>query len=114
MAGNTEKEREQLRDLRYLSQLAERHGISVRRENLARGHSFRVKSGECVFGGESLVFVDKRLSVEQQLSVLTDFLIDNRINLEESDVEQVSTATRALFMAQQRPQQIELADTPSA
>lgn len=95
-----------MRDLRYLSQLAQRHGISVRRENLARGHSYRVKSGECVFGGANLVFVDKRLPTEQQLAVLVDFLIDNRIPLDVADAENLTHATRALFSVVLQPQNL--------
>ncbi len=49
-------------------------GITVRREKLARGQSFRVRSGNCVFSGDNLVFVDRRLPLEQQISVLSDYL----------------------------------------
>ena len=48
-------------------------GFVVRRENLARGHSYRVKSGGCVFVNNRVLFVDKRLPPAQQLSVLREF-----------------------------------------
>lgn len=51
-------------------------GFVVRRENLARGHSFRVKSGGCVLGSERYLFLDRRLPLSQQLSVLSDFLTE--------------------------------------
>ncbi len=49
------------------------HGFTVRRENLTRGSSFRVKSGSCLLAEKKLLFVDKRMSLSQQVSVLTDF-----------------------------------------
>lgn len=97
-ASTSEKEREKLRDFKLLSQLAERAGISVRREKLARGHSYRVKSGECVLGGKNLVFVDKRLPIEQQLIILTDFLVDLRVEIDPEEGKQLTAATRSLIL----------------
>ncbi len=74
-------------------------GIAVRREKLSRGHSYRVKSGDCVFSGENMVFIDKRLPLEQQQSVIVDYLIDQRIAPNNEELEQLSTRTRALFSA---------------
>jgi len=47
-------------------------GVSVRREKLTRGPSFKVNSGSCSLGGKFTVFVDKRLPVEQQLQTLEE------------------------------------------
>jgi hypothetical protein len=47
-------------------------GVIVRREKLTRGPSFRVKSGNCLITGKRVVFIDRRLPVEQQLSILRD------------------------------------------
>ena len=96
-----EKEKQRLRDFRFLSELAQKRGISVRREKLSRGYSYRVKSGECVFGGENLVFVDRRLPIEQQLAILVDYLIDSNISLLAEDAQALSTPTRHAFEALQ-------------
>lgn len=67
-----EAERSLERQIKSLvSQLAER-GVSVRRELLARGAAFRVKSGQCYLAGEKLLFVDKRLPPDQQLNLLQE------------------------------------------
>jgi hypothetical protein len=47
-------------------------GILVRREKLTRGPSFRVKSGKCMLTGKKLIFIDRRLPLEQQLSMLQE------------------------------------------
>ncbi len=66
-----------------LKDLAKRlleNGIMVRRENLTRGPSFRVRSGRCYVSpkGEGnrkdCLFIDKRLSVQQQLEIVEERL----------------------------------------
>jgi len=62
------KEQEQLyRDL--LVQL-EGRGFTVRREELKRGHCWKVLSGSCRSLSHHYVFVDSRLSPQDQISFL--------------------------------------------
>ncbi|HMO17516.1 MAG TPA: hypothetical protein PKA63_08360 [Oligoflexia bacterium] len=51
-----------------------RLGLSIRRENLTRGPSFKVRSGRCTLTGGQVIFIDRRLSAENQLSILNDEL----------------------------------------
>jgi hypothetical protein len=60
-----------------------RKGIKIRRENLTRGQSFRVRSGDCLFSGERVLFLDRRLPAEQQLSMLFDYIAGCEIDLDE-------------------------------
>jgi hypothetical protein len=71
--------------IKNLCRVFTKRGITVRREKLARGQSYRVRSGECLFSGEKLVFVDRRLPLQQQYSVLCDYLADYRIELDEEE-----------------------------
>lgn len=95
----SKKELQEERELSRLMEILRERGIAVRREKLSRGHSYRVKSGDCVFSGENMVFIDKRLPLEQQQSVIVDYLIDQRIAPNNEELEQLSTRTRALFSA---------------
>ena len=52
-------------------------GVVIKREKLTRGAGYRVRSGLCSVKGESVLFVDKNLASDQQLSVLVDYAIDS-------------------------------------
>lgn len=69
--------------LRGLASQIEKSGIRVRREKLARGAAFRAKSGNCKFGADDLLFVDRRLPEDQQLSLLVDYVVENNIPLDQ-------------------------------
>ena len=99
LKNKSKKELQEERELSRLMEILRERGIAVRREKLSRGHSYRVKSGDCVFSGENMVFIDKRLPLEQQQSVIVDYLIDQRIAPNNEELEQLSTRTRALFSA---------------
>ena len=45
----------------FLNSAYASRGIKVRCEKLARGANFKVKSGNCVFSGQRLLFIDRRL-----------------------------------------------------
>lgn len=45
-------------------------GVSVRREELKRGHGWRAVSGNCRVKQEPVVFVDRRSPLEEQLAFL--------------------------------------------
>ncbi len=50
-------------------QLQER-GLTVRREELKRGNGWRAKSGQCTVTEGKIVFVDSRLSQNEQIDFL--------------------------------------------
>ena len=104
MAGrNTAREEET--EVRALTEALKRHGIVVRREKLARGHEFRVKSGSCRALGKNLLFVDKNLPTAQQLGLLVDYFVEKRIGLLPNELERVSTSRRSLLTVEQSPSQ---------
>ena len=80
--------------IRALQKSFESRGIRVRREKLCTGPSFKVKSGNCVFSGENFIFVDRRLSSDQQLSVLLEYLTDTSLELTDDELENIPPHTR--------------------
>lgn len=72
------KEAKEEREIRGLVRLFAKKGFVVRREQLARGNGFRVKSGNCVFHGQDMLFVDRRLPPSEQRRILVDSMSDNR------------------------------------
>jgi hypothetical protein len=96
---NTRKSREQREDMqvRLLVKALAKRGLTVRREKLARGLAFRVKSGNCLLSGDTLLFVDRRLPPKQQFSVLLDYVIDQQITLESDELDGFDDAVRSLM-----------------
>lgn len=68
----------------------ESKGFQVRREELKRGHCWKVVSGSCRSQSQKFIFVDSRLSPQEQISFLEAQLVDDP-NLQGSE-EQVSQA----------------------
>jgi len=56
--------------LRELSSVLEEAGYRVRREKLGRGHGWKVLSGSCTCLEKDMIFVDRRLSQNDQISFL--------------------------------------------
>lgn len=86
---------------RSLRGILKRHGVTVRREKLSRGHAFRVKSGDCLLTGARHVFVDRRLPGPQQVQVLVDFLVDEKIDVLGDELVGLSENTLALLKARE-------------
>lgn len=93
------KERENEAELKTLAAVIEKRGITVRREKLSRGNAFRVKSGDCLYTGQKHLFVDRRLPLEQQVSLLVDFLCDFQFEVSSSELDSFSSQTKALLEA---------------
>lgn len=97
MRVKTRKERQGEMRLRQLGEIFEKRGIVVRREKLSRGRSYRVKSGDCLFSGGKFLFVDRRLPVEQQISLLVDYILEYQFELEEEEKQVFSSHTSSLI-----------------
>ncbi len=93
--SNQEKEDE--KQVKLLVSLFQRKGIEVRREKLARGSGFRVKSGNCLFSGNDLLFLDRRLPLKQQLTVMVDWLVEKNVDLSDEEMEELPKAARSLI-----------------
>jgi hypothetical protein len=75
-------------------ELAE-HGYTVRREKLKQGSGWKVMSGQCTLESQSLIFVDSRMTQDDQIAFLqaklatlkpeADFSADNTATEEQHD-----------------------------
>jgi hypothetical protein len=79
-------------DVRALARALSHQGVKVRREKLARGREYRVKSGRCNAFGASILFVDRALPAAQQSSVIIDFCLEHKIPLYRGDLKNLSPA----------------------
>lgn len=61
---------------RELFEQLEGLGFVVRREELKRGHCWKVLSGSCRSQAQRFVFVDSRLSPDEQISFLASKIAD--------------------------------------
>lgn len=86
--------------VRALERAFRSRGVTVRREKLSRGSSFKVKSGGCLLSGEKIIFVDRRLGDDQQLGILLEYVVDLAVGLDESELSQLSPRTRESLAAQ--------------
>jgi len=65
-------------DLKYKEMVAqlEQLGFTVRREELKRGHCWKVVSGSCRSLSQRFIFVDSRLAPQEQISFLELKILD--------------------------------------
>lgn len=92
MISAQEKAREQ--GLRGLCRVVSKYGFQIRREKLARGNGFRVKSGNCHYRGEKVFFLDRRLPADQQVNVLVDYLSDQNVVFSKADLDSLASSVR--------------------
>lgn len=69
---------------RQLSTILDQAGYEVRREKLRQGFGWRVASGDCRAEESRYVFVDRRLSQDEQISFLVSKIRDFKIDPKES------------------------------
>lgn len=72
---------------RQLSGILGSAGYVVRREQLKQGHGWRVASGSCCAGEERLIFVDRRLSQDDQIGFLVGKIGSLRIMPAKEELE---------------------------
>ena len=60
----------------------EQLGFTVRREELKRGHCWKVVSGSCRSLTQRFIFVDSRLAPQEQLSFLEATVLDAKTEAE--------------------------------
>ncbi len=70
-------------------------GVQVRREELKRGLGFRVMSGRCRAFDKAMIFLDRRLSQDEQI----DFLKTQAAALGEGRVQQPDSSDMAQAVA---------------
>jgi hypothetical protein len=96
--SKTKEEQNDERQIKILIKALKASGLEVRREKLARGDSFRVKSGACHFSGQNIIFIDSRLQTQQQLSILVDSIVERQIDLNLQNIQGLSPSVRSLLL----------------
>ncbi len=59
----------------------------VRREKLKQGLGWKVISGECQHNDKRLVFVDNKLSQDEQIEFLLSVIVENINNIDNKEIE---------------------------
>lgn len=70
--GKTDLDKE--RAIKHSIATLTQHGIEVRREKLRQGPGWKVQSGSCRVSKNSVVFVDRKLSLDEQAVFLEQCL----------------------------------------
>lgn len=55
---------------KQLGEIVRAHGVIVRREDLKQGHGWKVMSGICRLEQERIIFVDRKLPQDEQITFL--------------------------------------------
>ena len=84
---------------RQLASILDSHGFMVRRETLKRGHGWKVVSGSCKARGDKYIFVDRRLSQDDQIEFLVHKLLTLGLSLEETELENLPDKIISKLMA---------------
>ena len=72
--------KDQAKKLKILSDLLRRTqdlGFQVRREKLKQGHGWRCMSGACILNGQKVLFLDSKVSLDEQIFFLSSWLAGN-------------------------------------
>lgn len=67
--------------INMLSSILDDAGFHVRREKLKQGYGWKVLSGSCCLERQDLIFVDRRLPQDEQLSFIVSKIIALKIDI---------------------------------
>lgn len=81
LSEEQEKVREKV--VRILGQALTEAGYTVRREELKRGFGWKVISGTCRMNSNKMIFVDRKLTLEDQVSFLSGCILQEKIQFQE-------------------------------
>ena len=79
---------------KVLAGVLERAGYTVRREELKRGPSWSVHSGVCRALDQRLIFVDRRISQDDQVALLSSYLTRLSLWIDPQEAERLSPKCR--------------------
>lgn len=77
MASKTPAVKDQSKKLKILSDLLSKTqelGFQIRREKLKQGHGWRCMSGACLLNGQKVLFLDSKVSLDEQIFFLSSWL----------------------------------------
>jgi hypothetical protein len=65
-------------------------GYVVRREELKRGFGWKVVSGSCRLNDDKLVFVDRKLTLEDQVVFLTNSITHRGVQIPQENIQELN------------------------
>ena len=74
-------------------------GYEVRREQLKRGPGWKVISGECQAKGSNLIFVDSRMSQDDQIKFLLNKMVTSGIKPDAEELQELPENIQEHFTA---------------
>lgn len=87
-----DKEKESI--FRALTALMASKGVEVRREKLKQGHGWKVVSGACRHESQRLIFVDRRLSQDDQITFLISRISGLELEFDQEQLEELPEKIR--------------------
>lgn len=106
--GST-KEQKKESVYRQLSKILDAAGVKVRREKLRQGPGWRAHSGACMADKTPLVFVDSRLSVEDQVNFLIGEIRERNVKPSAESMADLPETIQRLIVAEPQPATTEMA-----
>ena len=82
---------------RQLSEIIKSKGFFVRRESLKSGIGWRVFSGTCEYAEQQFIFIDKRLSQDDQIDFMVGKALELGLKLTEEEKNNLPKSIQHLF-----------------
>ncbi len=96
-AGAKEQKKERL--YRQLGKILDSAGIKVRRERLRQGPGWRAQSGACQAEARTLVFIDSRLCLDDQVNFLVSEIRERKVQISEESLKELPATIQHILAA---------------
>lgn len=87
---------------KQLAAITNAHGSVVRREELKQGHGWKVASGTCRLDQQKLIFVDRKLPQDEQITFLIQRMTAAGIRPNDEQMSQLPEKVREMLVASQQ------------
>lgn len=98
-AGRPRKDPKKEFIFRKLVEALKSGGYTVRREELKQGPGWRVVSGACRFHADTVIFVDRRLTQEDQIAFLVSQMVNRNLTVSEETLAELPEEFAATLRA---------------
>lgn len=100
--GSKEQKKESV--YRQLSKILEAAGVKVRREKLRQGPGWRAHSGACMADKTPLLFVDSRLTTDDQVNFLIGEIRERKVQPSAESMAALPETVQRLLTAEAQPE----------
>jgi hypothetical protein len=99
--GSKEQKKESV--YRQLGKILEAAGVKVRREKLRQGPGWRAHSGACMADKTPMIFVDSRLTVDDQVNFLVGEIRERKVKPSDESMAALPETVQRLILAEASP-----------